>query len=98
MYVATPKVAKVTCVRGCASKKRLRGGSVLAVTGTELSGVSQLTFNGSYGKADDVTVRVRAGSNTRVQARVPVGAVTGPVSLATAAGGRSRPSKPVLIL
>ena len=98
MYVATPKVTKVTCLRSCGSKKRLRGGSVLVVTGTELAGVNQLTFNGSYGKADDVTVRVRAGSNTRVQTRVPLGAVTGPISLATAAGGRSRPSKPVLIL
>ena len=98
MYVATPKVTKVTCLRSCASKKRLRGGSVLVVTGTELAGVNQLTFNGSYGKGDDVIARVRAGSNTRVQARVPLGAVTGPISLTTASGGRSRPSKPVLIL
>ena len=98
MYVATPKVTKVTCLRSCASKKRLRGGSVLVVTGTELAGVNQLTFTGSYGKADDVTVRVRAGSNTRLQARVPLGAVTGPISLTTASGGHSRPSKPVMIL
>ncbi|HKP20485.1 MAG TPA: M23 family metallopeptidase [Thermoleophilaceae bacterium] len=98
VYVATPKVSKVTCLRSCASKKRLRGGSVLVVTGTELAGVNQLTFNGSYGRGDDVTVKVRAGSDTRVQARVPLGAVTGPISLTTAAGGQSRPSKPVLIL
>ena len=45
-----------------------------------------------------MTVRVRAGSNTRIQARVPLGAVTGPISLSTASGGRSRPSKPVMIL
>jgi murein DD-endopeptidase MepM/ murein hydrolase activator NlpD len=98
MYVATPKVAKVTCLRSCASKKRLRGGSVLVATGTELAGVNQLTFHGSYGDGDDLTVKVRAGSNTRVQARVPVGAVTGPISLTTASGGQSRLSKPVLIL
>ncbi len=98
MYVATPKVTKVTCLRSCASKKRLRGGSVLVATGTELAGVNQLTFTGSYGKADDVTVRVRAGSNTRLQAHVPLGAVTGPISLTTSSGGHSRPSKPVMIL
>jgi murein DD-endopeptidase MepM/ murein hydrolase activator NlpD len=98
MYVATPKVTKVSCLRSCASKKRLRGGSVLAVTGTELAGVNQLIFGGSYGKGDDVTVKVRAGSNTRVQARVPLGAVTGPISLITASGGHSRPSKAVMIL
>ena len=49
--------------------------------------MNQLTFHGSYGKGDDVTVKVRAGSNTRVQARVPLGAVTGPISLTTASGG-----------
>jgi murein DD-endopeptidase MepM/ murein hydrolase activator NlpD len=98
IYVATPKVAKVTCLRKCASKHRARGGSVLKVAGSELAGVSRLTFLGSYGSGDDVAVRVRAGSNTRVQARVPLGAVTGPIQLTTAAGGRSAPSKPVLIL
>jgi murein DD-endopeptidase MepM/ murein hydrolase activator NlpD len=98
VYVATPRVSKVTCVRSCASKQRLRGGSVLAATGTELSGVTQLTFLGSYGKSDDVSVRVRSGSKTRVQARVPLGARTGPISLSNASGGTSRPSKAVLIL
>jgi murein DD-endopeptidase MepM/ murein hydrolase activator NlpD len=98
MYVATPKVAKVTCLRKCATRDRARGGSVLKIVGTELGGVNQLTFLGSYGSGDDVTVKVRAGSDTRLQARVPLGAVTGPVALATATGGRSAPSKPVLIL
>jgi len=98
VYVATPKVAKVACLRKCASKHRARGGSVIKVVGTELSGVNQLTYMGSYGSGDNVTVRVRAGSNSRVQARVPLGAVTGPIELTTAAGGHSAPSKPVLIL
>ncbi|MFL5922995.1 MAG: hypothetical protein ACJ74S_03385, partial [Gaiellaceae bacterium] len=98
MYVATPKVAKVTCLRKCASEHRARGGSVIKVVGTELAGVNQLTYMGSYGKADNVTVRVRAGSNSRVQSRVPLGAVTGPIELTTGAGAHSVPSKPVLIL
>jgi murein DD-endopeptidase MepM/ murein hydrolase activator NlpD len=96
--VATPKVSKVTCLRKCASKSRARGGSVLKIVGTELAGVTQLTYQGSFGSGDDVTVRVRAGSNARINARVPIGAVTGPVSVATKAGTRSAPSKPVLIL
>jgi murein DD-endopeptidase MepM/ murein hydrolase activator NlpD len=98
MYVATPKVAKVTCLRKCATHQRARGGSVLKIAGTELGGVNQLTFLGSYGSGDDVTVKVRAGSDTRLQARVPLGAVTGPIALATSTGGQSAPSKPVLIL
>ena len=98
VYVATPKVSKVTCLRTCASKGRARGGSVLKVTGTALASVNQVTYLGSYGSGDDVSVKVRAGSDHRINARVPLGAVTGPISLSTAAGGRSAATKPVLIL
>jgi murein DD-endopeptidase MepM/ murein hydrolase activator NlpD len=98
VYVATPHVAKVSCLRKCASKHRARGGSVIKVVGSELAGVSQLTYMGSYGRGDDVTVKVRAGSDSRVQSRVPLGAVTGPIALTTAAGARSAPSKALLIL
>jgi len=98
VYVATPKVAKVTCLRKCATKQRARGGSVLKVVGAELAGVNAVTYLGSYGRGDDTTVKVRAGSDHRLNARVPIGAVTGPLALATASGGRSAPTKPVLIL
>jgi murein DD-endopeptidase MepM/ murein hydrolase activator NlpD len=98
VYVATPHVAKVSCLRKCASKHRARGGSVIKVVGSELAGVNQLTYMGSYGRGDDVTVKVRAGSDSRVQSRVPLGAVTGPIALTTAAGARSAPSKALLIL
>jgi murein DD-endopeptidase MepM/ murein hydrolase activator NlpD len=97
-YVATPKVTKVSCLRKCASKQRARGGSLLKVTGTALASVTQVTYLGSYGSGDDLTVKVRAGSDQRINARVPIGAVTGPISLSTAAGGRSAPTKAVLIL
>jgi murein DD-endopeptidase MepM/ murein hydrolase activator NlpD len=98
VYVATPHVAKVSCLRKCASKHRARGGSVIKVVGSELAGVNQLTYMGSYGRGDDVAVKVRAGSDSRVQSRVPLGAVTGPIALTTAAGARSAPSKALLIL
>jgi murein DD-endopeptidase MepM/ murein hydrolase activator NlpD len=98
VYVATPKVTKVTCLRKCASRQRARGGSVLKVTGTALASVTQVTYLGSYGSGDDLNVKVRAGSDHRINARVPIGAVTGPISLSTPAGGRSAPTKAVLIL
>jgi murein DD-endopeptidase MepM/ murein hydrolase activator NlpD len=97
-YMATPKVSKVSCLRKCAEKKRARGGSVLKIVGTELASVRQVTFQGSYGSGDDATVKVRPGSDRRIQARVPIGAVTGPLSLATVAGAQSAPTKAVLIL
>ena len=98
MYIATPKVSKVTCLRKCASEKRARGGSTLKIVGTELSMAKELTYLGSYGVGDDVTVRVRPGSNQRINARVPLGAITGPIALTTSDGATSAPSKPVLIL
>jgi murein DD-endopeptidase MepM/ murein hydrolase activator NlpD len=98
VYVATPKVSKVTCLRKCATKSRARGGSVLKIVGTGLAGVNAVTYLGSYGSGDDAAVNVRAGSDRRLNARVPFGAVTGPIALATSSGGRSSPSKPVLIL
>jgi murein DD-endopeptidase MepM/ murein hydrolase activator NlpD len=98
MYIATPKVSKVSCLRKCASKRRARAGSTLKIVGTELATVKQLTYLGSYGTGDDVTVPVRAGGGERVNARVPLGAITGPVSVTTSAGAKSAPSRPVLIL
>jgi murein DD-endopeptidase MepM/ murein hydrolase activator NlpD len=98
VYVATPKVSKVTCLRKCATKSRARGGSVLKILGSGLAGVNAVTYLGSYGSGDDATVKVRAGSDHRLNARVPFGAVTGPIALATSSGGRSAPTKPVLIL
>jgi murein DD-endopeptidase MepM/ murein hydrolase activator NlpD len=98
VYVATPKVAKVTCLRRCASKHRARGGSVLKIVGTALGGVNAVTYLGSYGSGDDATMKVRAGSDSRISARVPIGALTGPIALTTSGGGHSAPTKPILIL
>jgi murein DD-endopeptidase MepM/ murein hydrolase activator NlpD len=98
VYVATPKVSKVTCLRKCASKNRARGGSVLKIVGAALGGVNTVTYLGSYGSGDDAAVKVRAGSDSRINARVPIGAVTGPIALATSGGGHSAPTKAVLIL
>ena len=91
VYVATPKVAKVTCLRKCASKNRARGGSVLKIVGSALGGVNTVTYLGSYGSGDDTTVKVRAGSDSRINARVPIGAVTGPIALATCGRRALRP-------
>src|SRR4051812_41810218 len=98
MYVAKPKITKVKCIRRCASHKRARGGSTMRLTGTDLGGVRFMTFHGTYGRGDDITVRVRGGSATRLNARVPLGAITGPVSVKTAASVSSRRTRPIRIL
>ena len=101
VYVATPKVAKVTCLRKCASKHAgARRVGTLKIVGTELAGVNQLTYHGQLRQRRRRDgARSAPGSDTRLQARVPLGAVTGPIALATAAGrALAAARKPVLIL
>jgi murein DD-endopeptidase MepM/ murein hydrolase activator NlpD len=98
VYVATPKVSKVACVRRCASKHRAKGGSTVKLTGSGLGSVSEVVFNGSYGRGDDVEVAVRPRSDTKVSVRVPVGAISGPVTVVTAQGAKSRPTSSMAIL
>jgi hypothetical protein len=98
VYVAHPKVAKVSCKSRCASQQRAQGGSTLTIRGTGLGAADEVVFHGSFGKGDDVSTPVRPSSDTMLHARVPGDAVTGPVSVGTAQGARSRPSSPVAIL
>jgi murein DD-endopeptidase MepM/ murein hydrolase activator NlpD len=98
VYVAKPKITKVSCLRRCATRGRAQGGSTLKVTGSALASATEVVFLGSYGDGDDVTVPVRPGSDTRINARVPIGAVTGPITVTTSAGASSRPTLPVAIL
>jgi murein DD-endopeptidase MepM/ murein hydrolase activator NlpD len=98
IYVARPKIVKVECIRRCASRRRARAGSTLRVTGTELGSVSKVTFHGTYGRGDDTTARVRSRSDTRLHARVPMGAISGPISAATSSSVRSRRTRPIPIL
>jgi murein DD-endopeptidase MepM/ murein hydrolase activator NlpD len=97
-YVATPKVSKVSCVRRCASRRRARGGSAVRVSGSGLGSAAELTFEGSYGSRDDLVVKVRRPGETGFVARVPVGAVSGPLVVGTAQGATSKPTAPFAIL
>ena len=98
VFVAHPKVVELSCVSRCATRKRAQSGSSLRITGTGLASAKTVVFHGSYGNRDDVSTPVRAGSDTRLRARVPGAAVAGPVSVTTAQGLTSTPSAPVMIL
>ncbi|HEU0023976.1 MAG TPA: peptidoglycan DD-metalloendopeptidase family protein [Thermoleophilaceae bacterium] len=96
--MAKPEVTKVTCVRRCASRRRAQGGSTLRVTGHALDGVGRVIFRGSYGRSDDTTAKVRSGSSTRLSVRVPIGAVSGPLSAVVSSTVKSRRTKALAIL
>jgi hypothetical protein len=98
MYVAKPAIAKVSCLRRCASRKRAQAGSTLRLVGKSLGSVSSVIFHGSYGTGDDVAAKVRSGSDTKLSARVPIGAVSGPVSVSTSEGVSSAETRPIAIL
>jgi murein DD-endopeptidase MepM/ murein hydrolase activator NlpD len=97
-YVAQPKIAKVSCIRRCASRKRSRPGSTLRVLGSGLSDVDHVVFLGSTGRGDDVPVKVRPGSDTRLNVRVPLDAISGGLSARVDGGPKSRPSKTVAVM
>jgi len=98
VFLAKPKVAKVECVSKCASHDRAQGGSTLKIVGTGLASADEVVFHGSFGRGDDEAVPVTPGSDKRAKARVPVGAVTGPLTVATSEGGESPRTLPVAIL
>jgi len=98
MFVEKPVASKVSCLRRCASQKRAKPGSTLKITGSGLSDVHRVIFHGSFGAGDDAESRVRPGSPSRLNATVPVGAVTGAVSVEAGGGLRSRPTRPMEIL
>src|SRR3954451_16288513 len=85
-YSPQPTVASVACVSNCAPKKRIQGGSTAKITGQNLSGVTQVVFQGSGSKGAAKTATVKAKSSKAVTVAVPLSAQTGPVK-AVASGG-----------
>ena len=98
VFVETPKIAKVACVKRCATRKRLQGGSTARISGSSLGQASTAIFHGSNGADDDVRARVKPLGARRARARVPKNAVSGPISLVTTASVASPPSPPIAIL
>ena len=98
IYAATPKVSKVTCMRRCASKSRAQGGSTIKLAGSGLASAAKVVFNGSYGRGDDQSVSVRSRSDSTLSVRVPIGAVSGPITVVTAEKAKSTATAPIAIL
>jgi murein DD-endopeptidase MepM/ murein hydrolase activator NlpD len=80
-YTPTPSVARIACVKQCASRGRVRQGGTIRLTGSNLSGVSEVIFLGGPGKGDDVSMRVSTTSNRKLTLKVPMNASSGRLSL-----------------
>jgi hypothetical protein len=59
-------------------------GAVVKILGTNLTGASSVTFNGT-----PAVFGVSSGSETEITAAVPAGATTGPVKVVTSGGALS---------
>jgi murein DD-endopeptidase MepM/ murein hydrolase activator NlpD len=98
VYAPQPALASVTCVKDCAPKQRIQGGSTAKISGQNLASVDKVVFEGSGSKGAAKAAAVRSHSATTLVVTVPIDAQTGPVQALASGGVQSPPSKPVKIL
>ncbi len=98
VFVETPQIRKVACLRRCAAERRVQAGSTVKISGRSLAKVTKAVFHGGAGLADDVATGARPRSARSVDVRVPAKAISGPVSVRTAAAVDSPPTPPIDIL
>jgi len=97
IFFETPKITQVKCVKRCATSKRVQGGSTVRIAGRSLGKVTEATFYGSTGSADDVKTKVTILDAGRARVRVPRKAVTGPIRVLTSEAVASPPTSLVIL-
>ena len=98
VYAPEPTVASVACMKNCAPKQRIQGGSTAKISGKNLATVTKVVFQGSGTKGAAKAAGVKSHSATAVVVAVPIDAQSGPVRALASGGVQSPPSKPVKIL
>jgi murein DD-endopeptidase MepM/ murein hydrolase activator NlpD len=98
VYAPQPTVANVACVKNCAPKQRIQGGSTAKISGQNLASVTKVVFKGSGAKGAAKSTTPKAHTATTLVVAVPIDAQTGPVQAMASGGVQSQPSKPVKIL
>jgi hypothetical protein len=93
--VPPPHIDAVNCAANCKHGK-VRNGSTVKLLGNGFTAVTKVVFLGGKGKTDDLSVDVTPTSDTALDARVPFGAMSGPLE-AWDTVKHSDPSKSVTI-
>jgi len=96
--VPEPTVGSVACLKNCAPKKRIQGGSMAKISGQNLASVTKVVFQGSGSKRAAKAASIKTRSATALTVAVPLDAQTGPVRAMASGGVESAPSKTVKIL
>jgi murein DD-endopeptidase MepM/ murein hydrolase activator NlpD len=97
-YTPQPKVAAIACVKNCAPKMRIQGGSTAKISGENLEDVTKIVFQGSGSKGAAKAASIKTQSDTALVVAVPIDAQTGPVRAMASGGVQSVPTKPVKVL
>jgi Peptidase family M23 len=98
VYAPEPTVASVACLKNCAAKQRIQGGSTARLSGSNLASVTKVIFKGSGARGAAKAASVKSRSSRAVVVAVPIDAQTGPVQALASGGVASTPTKPVKIL
>jgi murein DD-endopeptidase MepM/ murein hydrolase activator NlpD len=93
-----PVLSSWRCLRDCADGVTARTGSIIRVRGRALARAYEVVFRGAEGEADDVSAAPLRKRRNRVDVRVPLGAVAGPVHVADRDGQLSDPTEALAIV
>ncbi|MBN8867557.1 MAG: peptidoglycan DD-metalloendopeptidase family protein [Solirubrobacterales bacterium] len=88
-----PEVSDVICLTGCTKMREVSPGGTVQITGTAMGSVKYVVFRG---EKKNIRVEPDVATETRVEATVPEGAVTGRVRVLSATGSASDPSTQTL--
>lgn len=97
-----PRVDRIACMalpgtRCAANGALVRGGRVV-VRGRDLEATTRVLFEGKPGRGDDVAIKPRAVTGTRVEATVPRGANSGRLVLLNSLGAKTRSAQAVAVV
>jgi murein DD-endopeptidase MepM/ murein hydrolase activator NlpD len=90
-----PQIDDVTCLSGCNAIRESSPGGTVQISGSGLSRVEAVSFAARKGR---ILVSPGESSATRLEARVPKGAVTGHLRVRSSSGSTSSPSEATLAI
>ena len=85
-------LTRLACATGCGADGAVRPGALLRVRGTGMRRTAEVHFDGAAGEADDVSAAPVKRRKTSVDVRVPLGAVTGQVTVLDRDGVLTKPA------
>ena len=94
----SPELLRWACLRRCNDRSTATAGATLRLRGRSLGRAYEVVFLGAEGSADDVSAAPLTRTTTKVDVRLPLGAVPGPLLVADRDGLESAPSEQPLAI